>query len=215
MVVGRISVCSPVLLHVLLKIYSLDQILQDSFRFLILDRLRARLVSGRISNLNLASVSSDQFFFTSDLSCSNLPLLAEGAIEWSVLWESCGDRCSFRFDWWSGPEPVKLGVFGDENINDWERSLEVGDVISLDDWISSCMFHDLWDGLLARYSSSMCLQGFGPARDTCTFPESDPVWSSCMGLGSGPARASCAFPGSDPVWSSVRRKGYPPTPDVL
>ncbi|GJT66063.1 hypothetical protein Tco_1017543 [Tanacetum coccineum] len=37
----------------------------------------------------------------------------------------------------------------------------------------------------------MC-SGFSPARDTCTFPESDPVWSSCMGSGSGPARDSCA-----------------------
>ncbi|GKG39626.1 hypothetical protein Tco_0463771, partial [Tanacetum coccineum] len=46
----------------------------------------------------------------------------------------------------------------------------------------------------------MC-SGFGPARDTCTFPESDPVWSSCMGSGSGLARASCAFPGSDPAAS--------------
>ncbi|GJS80936.1 zinc finger, CCHC-type containing protein [Tanacetum coccineum] len=41
---------------------------------------------------------------------------------------------------------------------------------------------------VARNSSSMC-SGFGPARDTCTFPESDPVWSSCMGSGSGPARS--------------------------
>ncbi|GKG23309.1 hypothetical protein Tco_0391345, partial [Tanacetum coccineum] len=55
---------------------------------------------------------------------------------------------------------------------------------------------------VGRNSSSMC-SGFGPARDTCTFLESDPVWSSCMGSGSGPARASCAFPGSDLAWSSL------------
>ncbi|GKG36707.1 hypothetical protein Tco_0444385, partial [Tanacetum coccineum] len=50
----------------------------------------------------------------------------------------------------------------------------------------------------ARNSSSMC-SGFGPARDTCNFPESDPVWSSFMGSGSGPARASYAFPHQEPL----------------
>ncbi|GKC39785.1 hypothetical protein Tco_1052169 [Tanacetum coccineum] len=52
------------------------------------------------------------------------------------------------------------------------------------------------DQAVVRNSSSIC-SGFGPARDTCNFPESDPVWSSYMGSGSGPARASCAFSGSD------------------
>ncbi|GKB51650.1 hypothetical protein Tco_0902403 [Tanacetum coccineum] len=37
----------------------------------------------------------------------------------------------------------------------------------------------------------MC-SGLGPARDTCNFPESDPVWSYFMGSGSGPAKASLA-----------------------
>ncbi|GJT01845.1 hypothetical protein Tco_0823014 [Tanacetum coccineum] len=42
-------------------------------------------------------------------------------------------------------------------------------------------------------SSSSVARVFGPARDTINFPESDPVWSSFMGLGSGPSRASIAF----------------------
>ncbi|GJS11192.1 hypothetical protein Tco_0367988 [Tanacetum coccineum] len=64
---------------------------------------------------------------------------------------------------------------------------------------------------IARNSSSMC-SGFGPARGTCTFPESDLIWSSCMGSGFGPARASCAFSGSDPAWSYVLTGML--TPDV-
>ncbi|GJZ45173.1 hypothetical protein Tco_0592769 [Tanacetum coccineum] len=55
---------------------------------------------------------------------------------------------------------------------------------------------NLWLGCCEEFTNPLC-SGFGPARDTCNFPESDPVWSSFMGSGSGPARASCAFSGSD------------------
>ncbi|GKF33007.1 hypothetical protein Tco_0106207, partial [Tanacetum coccineum] len=47
------------------------------------------------------------------------------------------------------------------------------------------LLSDDLDQAVARNSSSMC-SGFGPARDTCNFPEFDPVWSSYMASRSGP-----------------------------